>query len=579
MANRQYIGARYVPKFYEGSNGNNWEGGKKYEPLTVVTYLQDSYTSKIPVPNTVGDPAHNPKYWAHTGAYNAQVEQYRQQLINGQIGNGEYDPDISPVSYADDFNFDEAFLNHSTSETVETDDECPTPIIVAQKQVTYNDPDGTADENFKFPVSQYNEAVLQGYSANAHEAITQNFTNIYSTVKHRVAGIVGACCFGGRMRMPKLADAPAMATYGGNKGAIYDGHLFTETEYELGGYGLGAEIGIFDERTSGTSPVYENNDYNVFTRKTHVLNIVGGGHTQPITAGIVIMGVGRENSMWNGIIMGSSSMLITKNGVKQAGVKGTVGINFASWRDYNNGVGGFGHTAIKFGKAYRHIDAPNGLIVSSTAHEFVDRSNSGNNYFRLVANDNQYNVLQFGYSADVEADTIEQNVTSQFLVSKNSFVLETFNTPIEIYDMERSEGNPDVKHGIVITQHSLTPINDRMTNGYYNSPWDMVCSKGYQISDGTGVKFYGSRVTPQDVDPYMIFVSNNEPIRIADRTVSDDYTSDYGIVIDNTGVIPATSQTKLGTSANKWSEIHGTTLYVGNTSLSESQLQALLALL
>ena len=84
MANKQYIGARYVPKFYEGSNGNNWDSGKAYEPLTVVTYLQDSYTSKIPVPNSVGDPAHNPKYWAHTGAYNAQVEEYREEVLDIQ---------------------------------------------------------------------------------------------------------------------------------------------------------------------------------------------------------------------------------------------------------------------------------------------------------------------------------------------------------------------------------------------------------------------------------------------------------------------------------------------------------------
>lgn len=82
MANRQYIGARYVPKFYEGSNGDNWESGVTYDPLTIVQYLNESFTSKIPVPNTVGDPAHNPKYWAHTGAYNAQVEQYRQQVLS-----------------------------------------------------------------------------------------------------------------------------------------------------------------------------------------------------------------------------------------------------------------------------------------------------------------------------------------------------------------------------------------------------------------------------------------------------------------------------------------------------------------
>lgn len=81
MANKQYIGARYVPKFYEGSNGNEWDSGVSYEPLTVVTYLNDSYTSKKPVPNTVGNPAHNSEYWAHTGAYNAQVEEYRQDVL------------------------------------------------------------------------------------------------------------------------------------------------------------------------------------------------------------------------------------------------------------------------------------------------------------------------------------------------------------------------------------------------------------------------------------------------------------------------------------------------------------------
>ena len=81
MANRQYIGARYVPKFYEGTNGNNWDRGVTYDPLTVVTYLRDSYTSKKPVPNTIGDPAHNSEYWAHTGAYNAQVEAYREEVM------------------------------------------------------------------------------------------------------------------------------------------------------------------------------------------------------------------------------------------------------------------------------------------------------------------------------------------------------------------------------------------------------------------------------------------------------------------------------------------------------------------
>lgn len=77
----QYIGARYVPLFYTASdNSNDWESGVQYDPLTIVTYLNQSYTSKIPVPASVGNPADNPTYWIMTGAYNAQVEEYRQEV-------------------------------------------------------------------------------------------------------------------------------------------------------------------------------------------------------------------------------------------------------------------------------------------------------------------------------------------------------------------------------------------------------------------------------------------------------------------------------------------------------------------
>lgn len=81
MAVSQYIGARYVPLFYTASdNSNNWEAGVQYDPLTIVTYLNQSYTSKIPVPASVGNPADNPTYWIMTGAYSAQVDQYHQEV-------------------------------------------------------------------------------------------------------------------------------------------------------------------------------------------------------------------------------------------------------------------------------------------------------------------------------------------------------------------------------------------------------------------------------------------------------------------------------------------------------------------
>lgn len=78
---RQYIGARYVPKFFQGVNGSpEWVNGLQYEPLTIVTYLGNSFTSKVPVPAGVGNPADNPTYWVNTGNYNAQVDAYREEV-------------------------------------------------------------------------------------------------------------------------------------------------------------------------------------------------------------------------------------------------------------------------------------------------------------------------------------------------------------------------------------------------------------------------------------------------------------------------------------------------------------------
>lgn len=77
MAVRQYVGARYVPKF---ADPVEWEKNKNYESLTIVTYNGSSYTSKVPVPPTVGNPADNKDYWVRTADYNAQVEQYRQTV-------------------------------------------------------------------------------------------------------------------------------------------------------------------------------------------------------------------------------------------------------------------------------------------------------------------------------------------------------------------------------------------------------------------------------------------------------------------------------------------------------------------
>lgn len=71
-----YIGARYVPLLV-----GDWDTTKQteYEPLTVVQYQGNSYTSRTYVPKNID--ITNTEYWVVTGNYNAQVEKYRQEVI------------------------------------------------------------------------------------------------------------------------------------------------------------------------------------------------------------------------------------------------------------------------------------------------------------------------------------------------------------------------------------------------------------------------------------------------------------------------------------------------------------------
>ena len=71
----QYVGARYVPLF---ANPAQWTNDRQYEPLTIVLHQGNSFTSMQYVP--VGIDITNEEFWAQTGNYNAQIEQYRQEV-------------------------------------------------------------------------------------------------------------------------------------------------------------------------------------------------------------------------------------------------------------------------------------------------------------------------------------------------------------------------------------------------------------------------------------------------------------------------------------------------------------------
>lgn len=91
MSTTQYIGARYVPLFADPAE---WNDSRTYEPLTIVLHEGNSYTSRQFVPK--GITIDNDDFWVLTGNYNAQVEQYRQDVarINDTV-NGTVIPAVN----------------------------------------------------------------------------------------------------------------------------------------------------------------------------------------------------------------------------------------------------------------------------------------------------------------------------------------------------------------------------------------------------------------------------------------------------------------------------------------------------
>lgn len=86
MSVREYVGARYVPIVV-----GEWDSTRTYEPLMVVTYQGNSYTSRQYVPT--GIEITNEAFWVQTGNYNAQVEQYRKEVTtyDGRITAAQTD--------------------------------------------------------------------------------------------------------------------------------------------------------------------------------------------------------------------------------------------------------------------------------------------------------------------------------------------------------------------------------------------------------------------------------------------------------------------------------------------------------
>lgn len=95
---RQYIGARYVPVFF-----GEYDATRAYEPLTIVTYGLNSYTSKKSVP--IGVLPTDDSYWALTGNYDGRWSELDARLdalddeIDGVSARYPRRPYYRPESY------------------------------------------------------------------------------------------------------------------------------------------------------------------------------------------------------------------------------------------------------------------------------------------------------------------------------------------------------------------------------------------------------------------------------------------------------------------------------------------------
>ena len=122
MSVREYIGARYVPLFM-----GDWDNSNTYEPLSIVMYEGDSYTSRQFVPEGVA--ITNTAYWAVTGNYNAQIEAYREEVL-------EFDDRIT--QNANDIDDLETAVDGKASTTALEDEISARELAISSLEATIN---------------------------------------------------------------------------------------------------------------------------------------------------------------------------------------------------------------------------------------------------------------------------------------------------------------------------------------------------------------------------------------------------------------------------------------------------------
>ena len=163
----EYTGMRYVPVF---ADPPEWSSANSYEPLEIVIHKGNSYTSKSFVP--VGIDISNSAYWALTGNYNAQVEQYRQEVMafDGRITKNANDI----AKNANDIAAVKTDVDNLESRVGTLESYVGTEFIVIGDSWSDTDPSTTSYIKWPITFQKYTRMNIHNYARNGASVVGSN---------------------------------------------------------------------------------------------------------------------------------------------------------------------------------------------------------------------------------------------------------------------------------------------------------------------------------------------------------------------------------------------------------------------
>ena len=270
MTVREYIGARYVPLFM-----GEWSDENAYEPLSIVVNQGNSYTSRQSVP--IGIPISNTSYWALTGNYNAQVEQYREEVATlvEEVGDlldlgavlpaTDFSENNTVKKYIDDSNGKTYVGAYGAIEDVDTNDWSDIIGQIAEAgydTVNFGNGHWIVNEQINFP------ATIKNVIANG--AIIETTQTVATLFKLLTADLEFGCVRGLTFKC-KGNVGTVLTTDSYNVLQVFNCSFYNFTQYGIYNNGLGAFVSdcLFnnDEVQSNSVGVYTKTDSFVINCK------------------------------------------------------------------------------------------------------------------------------------------------------------------------------------------------------------------------------------------------------------------------------------------------------------------------